>query len=85
MKITNSIHDIVLLVRLNFESGSSSVLVVGDEEGLSGGAGRLAVALVLAQPRQAVDLGPQQVRLLAVLHLRGNYNILVLPNKLHKT
>ena len=62
MKIMNSFHDKVLLVR--------SVLVVGDEEGLSGGAGRLAVALVLAQPRQAVDLGPQQVGLLAVLHLR---------------
>ena len=44
--------------------------MVGDEEGLSGGAGRLSVALVLAQPRQAVDLGAQQVRLLAVLHLR---------------
>ena len=70
MKIMNSIHDIVLLVGLNFESGSSSVLVVGDKEGLSGGAGRLSVALVLAQPRQAVDLGAQQVRLLAVLHLR---------------
>ena len=70
MKIKNSIHDIVLLVGLNFESGSSSVLVVGDEEGLSSSAGGLSVALVLAQPRQAIDLGPQQVRLLAVLHLR---------------
>ena len=70
MKIMNSIHNIVLLVRLNFESSSTSVLMVGDEEGLSCGAGCLAVALVLAQPRQAVDLGPQQVRLLAVLHLR---------------
>ena len=70
MKIKNSIQDTVFLVGLNFESGSSSVLVVGDKEGLSGGAGCLAVALVLAQPRQPVDLGAQQVGLLAVSHLR---------------
>ena len=61
MKITNSIYDTVLLVSLNFESGSSSVLVVGDKE---------AVALLLAQPRQPVDLGSHQIRLLAVSHLK---------------
>ena len=48
MKIMNSIHDTVLLVGLNFESGSSSVLVVGDEERLAGRAGALSVSVVLA-------------------------------------
>ena len=44
--------------------------MVGDEERLAGRAGGLAVAVVLAEPREAVDLGPDQVRLLTVAHLK---------------
>ena len=45
--------------------------MIGDEERFSSGAGGLAVALVLAELRQAVDLGPHQVGLLTVSNLRA--------------